>query len=216
VLGLDAHRLFDSLVHQVNAFYVPSLNAIVINAGILAPPVFSGLYDSVSRFAKLGMILGHEMSHSIDLSGSNFDQFGSFHPWLSDDAAGRYEHNAQCFVDMYSTKTTLGNVHDGEKTLNENIADVAGFRAAYNAMFEEYRDLKHAKLDAYKRQFFIAYAQLWCKCTNNEAEQRYIKASVHSASDLRVNNVVRQHTDFAAVFQCPSSTIPTTHCTTLS
>lgn len=219
VIGLDAHRMFDSLVHQVNAFYVPSLNAIVINAGIMAPPVFSGLYDPVSRFAKLGMILGHEMSHSIDMSGSHFDQFGSFHPWLSSAASDRYEHNAQCFVEAYTKRTALGNMHDGQMTLNENIADIAGFRAAYNAMFEQYNVLDgggkdHARLNAYKRQFFISYAQLWCKSTDVQSERNYIHTSVHSVSELRVNQVVRQHADFARVFQCPKESFSI--CTSIS
>ena len=207
--ALNVQEIFDSPVHQVNAFYQQQLNSITINAGIMLPPVYSTLYDVVSRYAKLGMVLGHELSHSIDLAGSYFDKYGSFHSFLTPEDAKLYQEHAQCFVQHYTGPTRYENIHNGALTVNENIADISGFRAAYNALFEE--RLKPLVLEmedpatdllSYKRQFFVAYAQVWCAASNHNAEARYIASSVHSTSEYRVNQVVQQHPDFQQVFGC--------------
>ena len=190
--------LFDSSLYLVNAYYQHQLNSIMINAGILLLPAYSPLYDDISKKARLGVFIGHEFTHSIDIMGNFFDYTGSYNPWSLDIKEQQYYNKADCFVNLYDKTTMLGNRHDGEMTINENIADIIGFRTAYDSVFKN--NNQYTEDD--KKQFFTVYAQTWCSSTTKEKEKEYISYSVHSTPEMRVNNVVTQHQDFYNVFQC--------------
>ena len=199
--------LFDYPLYWVNAYYQHQLDTIVINAGILKPPIFSNHYEELGQMARLGVIVGHETGHSIDMTGSLFDDTGAFFSWLTEDTEERYEDNAQCFVDLYTERTKYGNIHNGEMTLNENIADIVGFRTAFNVMFHG-TDPNDKAIRERKRQFFLIYAQTWCQATTAEKERQFIEQSVHSTSRMRVNKVVSQVPDFYDVFGCQNTRAP--------
>lgn len=67
---VSPEALFDYPLNWVNAYFQHQLNTIVINAGIMKPPVFSALYSELGQMARLGVIVGHETGHSIDMTGS--------------------------------------------------------------------------------------------------------------------------------------------------
>ena len=201
---LSADDLFDGPLYIANAYYQHQLNAIMINAGILLPPAFSSLYDEVSQFARLGVFIGHELVHSIDIMGTFFDKEGSYNPWMNYNEEVAYVNRAQCVVDLYNKKTRYGNMHNGEKTINENIADIIGFKSSYNSLFNGKKRNKWTIND--KKQFFLVYGQTWCKATTKKDEYDFIEMSVHSTPEMRVNNVVWQQDEFNTVFQCNPNT----------
>ena len=210
---LDVDELFDGLVSIVNAFYQHQLNTVTINAGILQPPVFSRLYDKVAQTARLGVFVAHELVHSIDNIGVLFDKHGSVNPWLSDKSRIEMKKRYRCYENLYSRKTLLGNTHDGSRTVNENVADKTGFDVAYNSLFdddvpERYQSSTEKEIVDQKREFYLAYSQLFCESINRQQEQQMIRRRAHSVSSMRVNNVVMQHKDFRDVWQCPA--IPST------
>ena len=205
---LNPDELFDGLVSIVNAFYQHQLNTVTINAGILQPPIFSSLYDKVSQTARLGVFVAHELVHSIDSVGISFDKHGSINSWLSDESKLQMKKRYRCFENTYSRKTLLGNTHDGSKTLNENVADKTGFSIAYNSLFddlvpERYQSATQKEVVDQKREFYLAYSQLFCESINRQQEQQMIRTRTHSVSSMRVNNVVMQHKDFKEIWQCP-------------
>lgn len=211
---LEPDDLFDGLVSVANAFYQHQLNTVTVNAGLLQPPVFSRLYDDVSQMARLGVFVGHELAHALDRIGAQFDEHGALRPWMGREAATEFQARLQCFVDLYSARTQLGNQHDGVRTLNENVADVTGFRVAYAALFDvdreqlpaRYRQSSVASSVDRKRQFFLAYAQLYCESLSTQQERQHIAKHAHATGSMRVNNVVTQHEEFAEVWQCAATT----------
>jgi predicted metalloendopeptidase len=198
---LSPDDLFDSSLYIVNAYYQQQLNTIMINAGILLMPIYSDLYDNVSKYARLGVFIGHELSHSIDYLGNFFDSTGSYNPWSLDIDEDHYINKIQCFIDTYTKYTMYDNLHNGEQTLNENIADIIGFRNSYNYIFYNSNN-NHKYTNEDKRKFFTVYAQTWCSNTNKNKEKKFIENSVHSTPEMRVNNVVIQHPDFIELFNC--------------
>ena len=60
----------------VNAYYDPSVNNINFPAGILQPPFFAESATDAENFGAIGMVIGHEMTHGFDTSGSQFDGHG--------------------------------------------------------------------------------------------------------------------------------------------
>lgn len=211
---LHPDELFDGLLSVTNAFYQHQLNTITLNAGFLQKPIFSVEYSQLAAMSRLGVFVGHELVHAIDQSGVLFDSSGSLRPWISEDSKKSYTERQQCFVDLYSGRTSLGNQHDGRRTLNENVADVTGFRAAYDAAFaaeerlsSQSEEEEEEALASKKRAFFLGYAQLYCEeASSREQESRRIHSSTHSVSEFRVNNVVTQHRDFHELWQCGAPT----------
>jgi putative endopeptidase len=61
----------------VNAYYSPTLNEIVFTAGILQFPFFDPNADDAVNYGGIGAVIGHEMSHGFDDSGSQYDAAGN-------------------------------------------------------------------------------------------------------------------------------------------
>ena len=60
----------------VNAYFNPLNNEIVFPAAILQPPFYDYLADEAVNYGGIGAVIGHEISHAFDDSGSRFDGDG--------------------------------------------------------------------------------------------------------------------------------------------
>jgi len=65
----------------VNAYYIPTQNSIFIPLGMLQEP-FVVVHQSLEyNLSTIGYTVCHEMSHSLDNTGSRFDYKGNLHNW---------------------------------------------------------------------------------------------------------------------------------------
>jgi predicted metalloendopeptidase len=189
-LIMDPHELakcsWRMPVWGVNAYYVPMENSMTVLAGILNPPFYYKNYNDASRMGGLGMIIGHELAHAFDSTGAMFDSQGVLRDWWSDDDLHAYDKRVDCFIADYERNpTALGNWLDGTSTVNENMADTLGLRAAWHAALNKFTDSSD------KREFLEAYAQLWCMSLNSETEEAIILAGdPHSVPNARVNRPI--------------------------
>src|SRR3546814_8908714 len=65
----------------VNAYYSPLRNEIVFPAAILQPPFYDYKADPAVNFGGIGAVIGHELSHGFDDSGSQYDGNGNLNNW---------------------------------------------------------------------------------------------------------------------------------------
>jgi len=176
---LEAGLLFDGLLHSDNAFYVHQLNTVIINAGILQEPLFSP-YDAIEvQYGRLGVAIAHEISHSLDRVGTHFDRQGSIvePPWMDREAFDRDTHY---IISLYTRYSYLRNLNDGQKTLDENIADQYGLHIAWQALLS-------LNPEASFEQFRLAFAQTHCDALSRDTESRLAQRSAHSINSVRVN-----------------------------
>ena len=68
----------------VNALNLPLQNALNFPAAILNPPFFDATADPVVNYGGIGTVIGHEISHSFDDQGSQFDAEGRLHELVDD------------------------------------------------------------------------------------------------------------------------------------
>ena len=61
----------------VNAYFNPFNNEIVFPAAILQPPFYDYKADEAVNYGGIGAVIGHEISHAFDDSGSRFDANGN-------------------------------------------------------------------------------------------------------------------------------------------
>ncbi|KAI8983425.1 hypothetical protein BDB01DRAFT_722562 [Pilobolus umbonatus] len=203
--------------HEVNAYYSPNYNEIVIPAGILQNPFYHSQLPEYLNYGGIGVVIGHEITHAFDNSGRLFDGDGRLNTWWSNATSIAFDNKTQCFINQYSqfsiegTNNTRYNVN-GKMTLGENLADNGGLHAAMKSMraslMEKPDDNLHLPgLDNFSPEqlFFINFARVWCGNMRPEMAVQRIRADVHSPAKARVNGVVQNSIDFANAFQCQTN-----------
>ena len=147
--------------HIVNAYYHPSLNEIVVPAGILQPPLFDAEADDAVNFGGIGMVIAHEITHGFDDQGRRFDADGALREWWTAEDAERFNALAERLVDQFAAYTVLDGVAvNGRLTLGENIADLGGMALAQRAHARVAADAPEIDGLTPAQRFFLANATL--------------------------------------------------------
>ena len=116
--------------HIVNAYYHPTLNEIVVPAGILQPPMFDAGADDAVNFGGIGTVIAHEITHGFDDQGRRFDADGHLRDWWTPEDATRFTALSAGEVDLLSRNTTWTVQRDTELKLDfsgVNYYDGQGF-----------------------------------------------------------------------------------------
>lgn len=171
---------------HVEARYRHQENALEVSVGLLREPLIEENQTRSQFYAQLGAVIGHELAHSIDAIGANFDSHGNYAPVISEQRD--------------RVQTCIGNAHTyNYRTQNEDFADVVGVNVAYRSFVGE---ANTTTVDE-RKAFFTAYAELFCtQALTPQQEDAFIRRSTHSLSSFRVNNVVRSIPDFDSLLEC--------------
>jgi putative endopeptidase len=187
----------------VNAYYSPSLNEIVFPAAILQPPFFDLKADDAVNYGSIGAVIGHEIGHGFDDSGSAFDGDGVLRNWWTDEDKAEFENRTAKLVDQYNQFQPFEDLNvNGEFTLGENIGDLGGLSIALLAYELSLGGEEPAVIDGYTgtQRVFIGYAQGWRDKTRDEALRVRISTDSHAPRQYRVNGVVRNVPEFYEAF----------------
>ncbi|HSO37430.1 MAG TPA: M13 family metallopeptidase, partial [Labilithrix sp.] len=148
----------------VNACNLPAMNALNFPAAILQPPDFDPSRPAVMDYGATGAVIGHEICHSFDDTGALFDSTGKLHDWWTKDDYAHFRASSEQLVKEFDAYQPLPDLHvNGKQTSSENIADVAGLSAAYDA-YRLSLGGKEAPAVAGMtgdQQFFLSFAQTW-------------------------------------------------------
>ena len=77
---------WDDGAFEVNAYYYPDKNQLVIPGGMLRPPFFDLGRSVAWNYGGIGAAIGHEITHAFDDDGRNYDVYGSCLLYTSDAA----------------------------------------------------------------------------------------------------------------------------------
>ncbi|NNK98144.1 MAG: peptidase M13 [Xanthomonadales bacterium] len=187
----------------VNAYYNPPLNEIVFPAAILQPPFFDLNADDAVNYGSIGAVIGHEIGHGFDDSGSTFDGDGVLRNWWTDEDKAEFENRTARLIEQYSAFKPFDDLSvNGEFTLGENIGDLGGLSIALLAYKLSLDGEEAPVLDGFtgEQRVFIGYAQGWLGKSRDEALRQQINTDPHSPRQYRVNGVVRNIPEFYAAF----------------
>jgi endothelin-converting enzyme/putative endopeptidase len=176
----------------VNAVNLPVQNALNFPAGILQPPYFNQDADDAANYGATGATIGHEISHSFDNNGAAFDSTGALRNWWTPADLAAFTRQGQALARQYDAYEPLPGLHiKGELTLGENIADLAGLQAAYNAYRASLNGREAPVIDGLTgdQRFFLAYAQSWKKKIREAALRQEIATDGHAPDQWRVYTV---------------------------
>ena len=111
----------------VNAVNLPAMNALNFPAALLQPPYFDPDQPPVMNYGAVGATIGHEISHSFDDQGALFDPQGRLRNWWRPDDFAHFRASGARLAAQFDGYQPFPDLHlNGEQTLSENIADVAG------------------------------------------------------------------------------------------
>ncbi len=176
----------------VNAVNLPVQNALNFPAAILQRPFFDPKADAAYNYGAIGAVIGHEISHSFDNNGAAFDSTGKMRNWWTPNDLARFARAGNALADQYSAYEPFPGVHvNGQLTLGENIADVAGIAAALDAYHASLKGKQAPVIDGYTgdQRFFIAYAQSWAAKMRDEALRSRLATDGHSPGMYRALTV---------------------------
>jgi predicted metalloendopeptidase len=181
----------------VNALNLPVLNAMNFPAAFLQPPFFDPSAPLAVNYGAIGAVIGHEVSHSFDDQGSQFDASGKFRNWWTKEDFDHFKAASAKLVAQYNGYRALPDLAlNGQLTLSENIADLAGLAAAYDA----YRaaasgaaasspgQLEKSNLTD-DQQFFIAWAQSWRTKMREQMLRQIVVTDGHAPDEFRADTV---------------------------
>ncbi|MEP6769645.1 MAG: M13 family metallopeptidase, partial [Acidobacteriota bacterium] len=176
----------------VNAVNLPLQNALNFPAAILNPPFFDVGADPAQNYGAIGTVIGHEISHSFDDQGSQFDAQGRLLNWWTSEDFAHFGAAAARLASEFDAYEPLAGMHvNGKLTLSENIADVAGIAAA----FDGYRAAREAGAGqrasgfTADQRFYIAFAQAWRGKQRPEALRGQLMTDGHAPGEFRADTV---------------------------
>lgn len=187
----------------VTAYNNPTANEIVFPAGILQSPYFDNDADDALNYGGIGMVIGHEITHTFDDQGAQYDKDGNLKNWWTKEDYSQFKSRIQQVINLYSTYTVLDNLHiNGAMTVGENTADIAGIAVAYDAFKMTEQGKGNEKIDGFTpdQRFFISIARIWRVKMKDEFLRLWINNNPHSPPNWRVNGPLMNTTPFYDAF----------------
>lgn len=172
----------------VNAYANPLMNEVVFPAAILQPPFFDPNADPAVNYGGIGAVIGHEISHHFDDQGRKFDPKGNLTDWWSAEDVKRFDALTAQVVAQYSAYEPLKGSHvNGELTLGENIADLAGANIALDAYRLSLGGKPARKIDGFtgEQRFFLGFGQIWRTKLRDAAMLNQLTSDEHTPGNYR-------------------------------
>jgi putative endopeptidase len=175
---------------EVNAVNLPVRNALNFPAAILQAPYFDVRNPIAMNLGATGATIGHEISHSFDDQGAMFNADGALKNWWTPSDLAHFQASGKALAKQFDQYHPFPDLAlKGEQELSENIADIAGLNAAYDA----YRIANGGKEGPSQQgftgdqQFFIAFAQSWRAKFREALVRQIVVTDGHALDEFRAD-----------------------------
>ncbi|MGG8496230.1 M13 family metallopeptidase [Tenacibaculum sp. TC6] len=189
-LGKEVDRTEWGMSPQtVNAYFNPVNNEIVFPAAILQPPFYNYKADEAVNYGGIGAVIGHEISHSFDDSGSRFDGDGNLKNWWTEEDSEKFAAAGEKLISQFDNIVAIDSMHlNGKFTLGENIGDLGGIQAAYEGLqIFLAKNGRPENIDGFtpEQRFFLSWGTIWRTKMRDEALKNLIMTDTHSPGMYR-------------------------------
>ncbi len=173
----------------VNAYYSSSNNEIVFPAAILQPLFFNFNADPAVNFGGIGGVIGHEISHGFDDSGSRFDGDGNLNNWWTENDRKNFDEKVGQLAAQYDKyEPVTGSFVNGKFTSGENIGDLGGINVAYTALqmyLKDHGNPGEISGLTQDQRFFMSWATVWRTKSTDKYMTNQVKTDPHSPGYYR-------------------------------
>ncbi|AKJ03768.1 endothelin-converting enzyme [Archangium gephyra] len=194
----------------VNALNSPQQNSIIFPAAILQPPFFDPNADPAVNYGGIGTVIGHEIVHSFDDVGAQFDAQGKLANWWTKEDAAKFKAAGEALVAQYNTYRPLPDLAvNGELTLGENIADIAGVAIALDGYRLSLGGKPAPVLEGFsgEQRFFLGFGQVWRNKYREPYLRRILMTDGHSPGEYRASTVRNIDAWYQAFGATPGQTL---------
>ena len=133
-------------------------------------------------------MIGHEITHSFDNVGADFDSTGRVRNWWTPADYKKFNEAGKALIAQYDAYKVFPDLNlNGTLTLGENIADVAGLGASYDAYKASLKGKPAPVINGMTgdQRFFIAFAQSWLNKSREESLRQRIATDGHAPDSWR-------------------------------
>jgi putative endopeptidase len=167
-------------------------HAYNFTAALLQAPKFDAQASDAMAYGAIGAIVGHEVSHFVDTLGAEYDPGGRLRRWWTPEDVSGYATASEALERQFSSYRPYPEVAvDGKKTAVENVADLGGLAAAFDAYRASLKDRgrEAGYVRQQDRQFFLGYARSWRSKSTEEALRTQLAKDNHAPERYRVATV---------------------------
>jgi len=195
-----------------NAYYEAEENSINFPAGFLDGVFFQEDRPLYMNYGSIGVVVGHEITHGFDDSGSQSDAYGVLVDWWEPETKKLYVEKTQCVIDQFSNFTVevLGETLNlnGINTQGENVADLGGVKEAirtYEKIVERWGEEPRLPGLSYspRQLFWVSYARNWCSVRREAALKNQVLTDPHAPARFRINGPLANMQKFSEDWSCP-------------
>ena len=197
------HDEWNMTPQTVNAYYNSRLNEIVFPAAILQPPFFNAAADDAVNYGGIVAVIGHEIGHGFDDSGSQSDAVGNLRNWWTADDREKFTAKTKALIAQYSAYSPVPGYNvNGTLTLGENIGDNSGLAVAYKAYRTTLAGKPSPVIDGFtgEQRVFLGWAQVWRGKAREDAQIVLLKTDSHSPSSVRGTATLKNQPGFYEAF----------------
>ena len=188
---MEPFKIVGSQAYVVNAFYTPTKNGIYIPMAYIQKP-FIDLDERGIEYnlASIGFTIGHEMSHSLDNTGSQYDFKGNLNDWWKPQDKKVFERKQKDVIAQYEEFARRDGIEfDATMSVGEDLADISGLAICleYLKDFQDNnKDVIPIRVLSFKA-FLIYFAFQWKQIISRKAITSQIKTNPHPLDKYRAN-----------------------------
>ncbi len=188
--------------------YFSRPNRVWVSPEIVRPPYLRAQGLNAISFGALGAVMGHEIAHAIPAMLQSVGTAPTDRPRAAsrapETAAGvSFSARLACLKRRLDSMSPPEAAADSRHRLGESWADRVGVDLALEAMDDEAATAGQARpLEAWQRDFFVAYAQTLCTVQGDGAPEIDALRDPHAPARSRINSVVADAPEFARAFAC--------------
>jgi len=179
-----------------NCGYIQVRNSINLFAGFFADKDSYRIdMPMEEKLAKVGSVIGHEITHGFDTNGAKYDELGYKRDWWAKIDKQKFDARNSKITDLYESQYAYPgkkfSISDALKVRGEVAADLGGIKCS----LEIGKDLG----DFDNKAFFEYYAESWRqKLTMKGAN--YMVGDEHPMNWVRINVNLMQFDEFVEAF----------------
>ena len=177
--------------YVVNAAYTPSKNSIYVPLGYIQYP-FVDLKERGLEYnlAHLGFTLSHEMSHSLDDWGSQYDHLGRLNEWWTKEDKEKFKKIQNDVIKQYELFAKRDGINfDAKLSLGEDMADISGISICNEYLRDFHKNNNEIiPIQALSfKKFYINYAHQMREKLSKKALEAQLKTNPHPLDKYRTN-----------------------------
>jgi len=188
--------------YQVNAKYIPTLNAIYIPLGYIQEPFIDLEKRGIEyNLSNIGFTIAHEMAHSLDDLGSKYDLKGNLKDWWSPEDKKKYKKIQKDILNQYESWAKRDHIkYDASLTIGEDIADITAINICDTYLLYYLHNTKSLApiINNSFNTFHIYFANQQKQKVSKMAEKSQLILNPHPPNKYRCNVPLSRSMSFIA------------------